>query len=44
MNKGKGKGRKRELFEILQIIENKTEFFNKINTLNTKVGDFITEE
>ena len=41
---GKGKGRKRELFEILQIIENKTEFFNKINTLNTKVGDFITEE
>ena len=31
---GKGKGRKRELTEILEIIENKTAYFNNIQTKN----------
>ena len=28
---GKGKGRKRELSELLEIIDNKTAYFDKIN-------------
>jgi hypothetical protein len=36
---GKGKGRKRELCEIIEIIENKTAYFKKINTLKLKTKD-----
>lgn len=31
---GKGKTRKRQISEILEIIENKTAYFEKLNTAN----------
>ena len=37
MNKGKGKGRKRTLSEILHIINDKEAYFNKIDNFNSEI-------